>query len=723
MAPWLRMVTPVTSAHPHVLQRSRMALARSANRIALVWALRGTIATALPLLVLPIFGVGLASHFITIGALNTSMVDVGGSYRNRLTAMALNMVLSPCSLFLGTQARATWWLATLLMLCIAFGSGLARAFGPSATPLGLFVGIAFLIGTHVPAGQTAPVQAAALYCAGAMWTIAVTLILWRLRPFKRLEQEVAAVWESTAGLISAMRALEAKRVTVVKRRRLERLLAKRHHELRETVEAARNSLGSLRAEISGPGTTTAQLMILVRAGSRVAQASVALAEMHLHKSQHDRPSTERRLLQAIASEWEQACRAIATSLLKGRLQVSLDPMRSTLKNLTSLLGGTHPDMMAFAQAVRNLETAEEAANTLFGSEHHATGVLLPPLTRTTPPGKALAALRAQLGWQSAIFRHALRVAVASASATAIMIKLQLPHGLWLPMTTLVVLQPEFGGTLTRALQRTAGTIAGAIIAGLLLATLHGDPALKLVLIGLLAMAFFVQRRQHGLGVAFLTPLVVLLLAAGSGDPWADTLERIIDTAVGAAIGLAAGYLLWPQWERERVPDQMARAIRANRTYLSGVFGALSSSAAAPASLGELRRQAEIAAGNAEAAFQRLLAEPRVQRGRITPAFAVITYIQRLERHLIALAGQIGAVALPAKDVLALSRRLEIALEDVAAAVAQSCSPPPCPAFDQPLGRLREALAREETESGGTVAFLLGRVVTDATSLHVAATSK
>ena len=102
---------------------------------------------------------------------------------------------------------------------------------------------------------------------------------------------------------------------------------------------------------------------------------------------------------------------------------------------------------------------------------------------------------------------------------------------------------------------------------------------------------------------------------------------------------------------------------------------------------------------------------------------MITYIQRLERHLIALAGQAGAVALPAGDVLALSRPLEMALDDLATAIAESREPAPCPAFDLPLGRLREALARQETESGGTTAFLLGRVVTDMTSLHFAATSK
>src|SRR4051795_7266577 len=83
-------------------------LATSPNRIAFVWALRGTIATGLPLVALPALGMGALSNFVVIGALNTSMVDVGGSYRSRLTAMILNTVLSPIALLLGSCSRDSW---------------------------------------------------------------------------------------------------------------------------------------------------------------------------------------------------------------------------------------------------------------------------------------------------------------------------------------------------------------------------------------------------------------------------------------------------------------------------------------------------------------------------------------------------------------------------------------------------------------------------------------
>ena len=88
-----------------------------------------------------------------------------------------------------------------------------------------------------------------------------------------------------------------------------------------------------------------------------------------------------------------------------------------------------------------------------------------------------------------------------------------------------------------------------MLAGLLLATLNGTAVFEPLIIMLLFAAFFVLRRRYGLGVAFLTPLVILILATANTSPWWDTFERVVDTILGAALGLGAGYLLWPQWER------------------------------------------------------------------------------------------------------------------------------------------------------------------------------
>jgi uncharacterized membrane protein YccC len=389
-------------------------------------------------------------------------------------------------------------------------------------------------------------------------------------------------------------------------------------------------------------------MILVRAASRIAAAVVTLTEIRGHQARHLR-ANDGKMFGNSTEELESACRAVAASVLAGRRKLSLTSMRMRLSEITSAHGRTHPEVMTFAQAMRHLENAAEAIDLLLGREQRFSDLLLPGESSENPPGYVFTANRAQLSPQSAVFRHAIRVAVGAAVGTAIMIRFELPHGIWLPMTTLVVLQPEFGGTLSRAVHRTLGTAAGAMIAGLLLGGLHGTLMLELAVVALLFAALFVQRRRYGLGVTFLTPLIVLLLATTIGDPWTDTLDRVMDTAAGATLGLFAGYFVWPQWEREPLPAQLARAIRTNRNYMVQVFEALSGTTPPSEELGEFRRQAEIATGNAEAGFQRLLSEPRIQRGRIARAFALVTYVQRLERHLIALATHVGGTgASPAR---------------------------------------------------------------------------
>jgi uncharacterized membrane protein YccC len=98
-------------------------------------------------------------------------------------------------------------------------------------------------------------------------------------------------------------------------------------------------------------------------------------------------------------------------------------------------------------------------------------------------------------------------------------------------------------------------------------------------------------------------LIVLLLTTSVGDPWTDTLDRVLDTIAGAGLALIAGYVLWPQWERERLPTLLARAIHANRNYMVQVFAALGGAALPSERIGEFRRQAEIATGNADAGFR------------------------------------------------------------------------------------------------------------------------
>jgi len=696
-------------------------LATGPNRIALSTALRGTLATVAPLAVLPPVGLDDMAHLAVIGAIGTSMSDVGGPYRSRLAAMAFLAAAGSVLLFLGMQASATWWVAAPLMFAITLGAGLIRAIGQGGVALGINTAVAFLVGLSLGDGGSALISAAG-YGLGAVWTIIVALGFWQLRPYRRLEQELASGWDAVAQLVAAA-ALGDEEASVVARRRREQRIAAAHHAARAAVERARDAIGEMRAGTEGPGTSMAQLVVLLSALSRIGAAAVTLGETEAAFPAGGMVAAARN--SAIA-ELERECRAVARVLLAGKGDIDTARMRERLAALTSLtepaLRDAAPatDLLAFAQAMRHLVNAEEALAVLFGQRRRLPDLLRQPLAQRWPRRRLAAMLHPHLTPSSAIFRHAVRVAIVTAVGTAIIVGYRLPHGIWLPMTSLVVLQPEYGGTITRALERTAGTLAGAVIAGVLLATLHGTAAFDLAIAVLLFATFALIRRRYGYAIVFLTPLIILLIAPGAADPWRDLADRVVDTLIGAALALAAVHLLWPQWERERLPERLARAVAAQRNYLSAVLTALARAAPADRSIAVLQREAESELGNADAAFQRMMGEPTRQRGRVAQGFTLVVYIHRLCRHTIALALDIGAVAAPEKALSALRGLIEAALDEVAVALREGRPPAPRPDFDTPLAALRSGLDTTRDESAAAAAArLVSQIVSDVTALHAA----
>lgn len=96
----------------------------------------------------------------------------------------------------------------------------------------------------------------------------------------------------------------------------------------------------------------------------------------------------------------------------------------------------------------------------------------------------------------------------------------------------------------RGLHRMLGTVVGAG-AYALLALLHPAGLWLALLLGVLQFAVeLVVARNYALALVFITPLVLLLTGAATGEVGSMevALERIVDTLVGAALGTASGLL-------------------------------------------------------------------------------------------------------------------------------------------------------------------------------------
>jgi hypothetical protein len=137
-------------------------------------------------------------------------------------------------------------------------------------------------------------------------------------------------------------------------------------------------------------------------------------------------------------------------------------------------------------------------------------------------------------------RFTLRVAITLSFAVELDHLLKLKNGYWLPMTTLVVLKPDFNHTYSGGIQRVAGTLAGVILASLITKILYPNQLVLIGLVGAFCWATFsIQKANAVMFSASLTVFVVLLIAL-TGLPESDVVwHRFTNTFLGCTLALTS----------------------------------------------------------------------------------------------------------------------------------------------------------------------------------------
>lgn len=153
-----------------------------------------------------------------------------------------------------------------------------------------------------------------------------------------------------------------------------------------------------------------------------------------------------------------------------------------------------------------------------------------------------------------------RVAVGSALALLVADLVGLGHPAWAAMGAMAVLQgAHLHITLSRAVQRMAGTVAGALLTWLILIQ---DPSLAVV-IGLVMILTvtteIVIGLNYGLGLVLVTPMALLMTSLAPGQAGAEMApERVLNTLIGVVIGLAVAVLLSTLDDRHHLAEQKPR---------------------------------------------------------------------------------------------------------------------------------------------------------------------
>ncbi len=149
---------------------------------------------------------------------------------------------------------------------------------------------------------------------------------------------------------------------------------------------------------------------------------------------------------------------------------------------------------------------------------------------------ALRTVRRHLDPTSPIARHAVRLAGATASATAIARFADLPGGYWVPLTVLLVMRPETAHTYTRCVGRVAGICVGVVVASAL--TLLWQPAgllAAIVAVLFLGIAYAVSIFGYIAVTAAFGATIALLLDITRAPP--SVSDLLLAVAIGGALAV------------------------------------------------------------------------------------------------------------------------------------------------------------------------------------------
>jgi uncharacterized membrane protein YgaE (UPF0421/DUF939 family) len=136
------------------------------------------------------------------------------------------------------------------------------------------------------------------------------------------------------------------------------------------------------------------------------------------------------------------------------------------------------------------------------------------------------------------FGYALRLTITVTLAAEAYRRLGIQSGYWIPMTALLVQKPAFFETLTRALLRVGGTLAGAVLSTFFLVHIHPNPIVLALLAAFFAFCSYATNTvNYGLFTLCLTSYIVFLLSLNQLPGALIAHRRAVCTITGGLIAL------------------------------------------------------------------------------------------------------------------------------------------------------------------------------------------
>ncbi|MFJ3798107.1 FUSC family protein [Streptomyces sp. NPDC090088] len=543
---------------------------------------RAALGMALPLAVGLAVGQPAYGALASMGALSGVIGDTADAYRMRILNIAVPQLFGAVGVTVGSLVYGQGWLTVAVVTGIALLSGMISTIGAVSSVSGLLLLLNSVIGAGLPlpgAWWLTPV----LMTGGGLLVLLLALLAWPLRSGVPERAAVAASYRTVADLLAVSDSGDGEEYD------------RARHTVTQSLNQSYDLILARRARYRGQSRELTRMLAQLNAITPVVEAAPAV----------------RLAGKPMPPEIPAAVLHIADAIETG---------------YTGPTGLDLPEPHG--------ETGRAVDHALRHVAEVATSPDVDPrgiddrLGRPAALGIRTARAARNVVLSANSWRYGIRLALCIGIAQALVSLVPVPRSYWVALTITFVLKPDFGSVFSRALLRALGTVAGLVLAATVLTVVPRgwwDVPVMMVLAPLIPA---LTPRGYGFQTAVITPVILLLSDLLNHQGTALLLPRLLDSLMGCAIALVAGYLLWPESWHTRVGDRLADAVADTAAYVELAFKDVANGTD-PAARARMRRRLYRDLSTIRTEFQRALSEPPPTGRRAAAWWPLVVAVERI----------------------------------------------------------------------------------------------
>ncbi|SHF01377.1 FUSC family protein [Chryseobacterium takakiae] len=595
-------------------------------------AIRITLATVLPCLVLAHFGILKEYFLFPLGTSFVALTDQPGPFIRRRNALTFAII---CFVFVALIASLVMSIKILVFAeIIVFGMffSLIGVYGQRLAAVGSLslVVLAIFIDGHLTGANI--LKSLLIFASGCIWFLLIFLIVTTIQPYKLASQMIGENYLQLAEFLKIKANYYQKNPDFDK---LTTQVIAKQIEIKNLQEETRETVFKTRT-IVNESTTTSRLLMLMFLNSMDLHEKLMTSESDYQKLQQSFEDTTILVkIHDYLNLLSEEITNIGISLQIGTRARPISNLEEELKYLNNdyfelrnkrISPENFENFMVLRQILMRINEITKEINEIYKvfsqnvklAKSLSTGL---DLKKFMPNEEKLniKVLKNNISFSSSHFRHALRITIALLIGYLFSLFqfLGIGHTYWILITIVAILKPAYSITKKRNLLRLYGTIAGAIIAYAILHYIQINELLFTILLLSMIMCFSFLKGKYFWAVLFMTIYVFLSFNFLSpGNVNIIFRDRIVDTIVAAVITSLVAYVVLPVWEHTQNLDLMKKSAECNLIYFRSVISKFLEEGFDVQDYKVKRKNAIISLANLSDNFQRMISEPKNQQKKL-----------------------------------------------------------------------------------------------------------